>query len=98
MIKKRESEIASLKLEIHNQKQVIKSYEDQSVKLSDLEKKMKNMNSKHEKEIRVIEEKYRDKLKGMNRKLRYEDNPRLSNSFINVKIEEEEEKLIVYYN
>jgi hypothetical protein len=63
-----------MKSEILNLKQIIKSYEDQALKLSDLEKKLRNQNTRHEKEMKEIEDKYKDKIKVFSKKLsKYEE-------------------------
>ena len=55
-----------LKNEILNLKQIIKSYEDQSFKLVEMEKKLKSQNIKHEKDIKALQEKYIQKIKKLN--------------------------------
>lgn len=63
-----------MKNEIQNLKQILKSYEDQALKLSELEKKLRNQNTRHEKEMKEIEEKYKDKIKIFSKKLnKYEE-------------------------
>ena len=52
--------------EILNLKQIIKSYEDQSFKLVEMEKKLKSQNIKHEKDIKALQEKYIQKIKKLN--------------------------------
>ena len=66
---KKDSEINNLKLEIQNMKHILKSYEEQALKISDLEKKLRNQNTKHEKEMKSVEEKYKDKLKSFSKKI-----------------------------
>ncbi len=71
---KREIQFNSMRSEIQNLKHILKSYEDQAVKLSDLEKKLRNQNTRHEKEMKEIEEKYKDKIKIFSKKLsKYEE-------------------------
>lgn len=89
---KKDSEISQLKSEIHNMNQIIKSYEDQSVKMSEIEKKMKNINAKHEKEIKNLEEKYHEKMKVFSKKLlKYEEITKTASSFRTSRKEEDEE-------
>ena len=91
---KKDVEIAQQKTEINNMKQIIKSYEDQSLKMSELEKKMKNLVTKHEKDIKNLEEKYQEKLSVFTKKiLKYEEIAKTSNSFRTTKKDEEEEKV-----
>jgi hypothetical protein len=42
---------------------VIKSYEDQTVKIAELEKKLKNLKIRHERELKIQEEQFYEKLK-----------------------------------
>jgi hypothetical protein len=56
-------------LEVNNLKQILKSYEDQNIKLADMEKKLKNQNIKHEKLLRGVEEKYKERIKSYQSKL-----------------------------
>ena len=44
---------------------VIKSYEDQTVKIAELEKKLKNQKLKHERELKSQEEHFAEKLKSI---------------------------------
>jgi hypothetical protein len=72
-------------------KQVIKSYEDQSLKMSEIDKKMKNINAKHEKEIKSLEEKNEEKINILNRKIsKYEEMTKTTNSFKTTKKEDDE--------
>lgn len=50
-------------------KHILKSYEEQALKISELEKKLRNQNTKHEKEMKNVEEKYKDKLKSYSKKI-----------------------------
>jgi predicted RNase H-like nuclease (RuvC/YqgF family) len=71
---KRDQEIQSLKLEILQNNQILKSYEENNLKMTELEKKLRMQNSKHEKDLKAIEEKYMDKIKSLQKKvLQYED-------------------------
>jgi hypothetical protein len=91
---KKDIEIAQQKTEINNMKQIIKSYEDQSLKMSELEKKMKNLVAKHEKDIKTLEEKYQEKLSVFTKKiLKYEEIAKTSNSYRTTKKDEEEERV-----
>ena len=58
------NEIMNLKKEIKSQKKIIKSYEEQNIKLSENEKKLKSMMTKNEK-------KYKNDIELLNKKLRY---------------------------
>ncbi len=66
---KKEIENASLKNEIQNLKQILKSYEDQALKMSELEKKYRNQTTKHEKDLKAVEEKYVEKIRSMSKKI-----------------------------
>ena len=71
---RKDQEIQNLKLEILQINQILKSYEDNNLKMSELEKKLRNQNIKHEKEIKAIDDKYKDKTRLMAKKLaKYED-------------------------
>jgi hypothetical protein len=70
---KKENEIYALKLEINNLKQVIKSYEDQNLKLAEMEKKLKNQNLKFEKQIKALEDKYKERIQVYKDRYRDED-------------------------
>jgi hypothetical protein len=71
---KKDNEIYALRLEINNLKQVVKSYEDQNLKLAEMEKKLKNQNIKFDKQIKQIEDKYKERIKSYQDKLRSFDN------------------------
>jgi len=48
--------------------------------MSDLEKKLRIQNVKHEKELKLIEDKYSEKIKILNRKIsNYEENLKINN-------------------
>lgn len=95
-LESRDSEVTVLKNEVNNLKHILKSYEEQSVKISELEKKLRNQNTKHEKEMKRLEEKYKEKVKLFNKKLStYEDMMKHNSSFKTVNIEEEEDKVNV---
>lgn len=56
-------------------RQLLKSYEDQNLKLVEMEKKLKNQNMKYEKHLKEIEEKFNEIIKSYQEKLNYyEDN------------------------
>ena len=79
-------------------KQIIKSYEDQSVKTAELEKKLKNIFAKHEKELKNLEEKYEEKIKILNRKIsKFEEITRTNNSFKSNYEEGEKSNVINYF-
>jgi hypothetical protein len=42
---------------------VLKSYEDQSLKFAEMEKKLKNQNIRSEKQFKQMEEKYKEQIK-----------------------------------
>lgn len=65
----KDTELNELKKEIANYKQILKSYEDQNLKISELEKKLRNQNIKNEKEIKSLESSYEDKIKSLNKKI-----------------------------
>jgi predicted nucleic acid-binding Zn-ribbon protein len=83
---KKDSEISQLKNEIQNLKHILKSYEDQALKLSDLEKKLRNQNTKHEKEMKTLEDKYKEKIKAFSNKLTsYEEMLKFNTTFKTLK-------------
>ena len=91
---KKESEIGNLKSEIQNLKHILKSYEDQAIKLSDLEKKLRNQNTKHEKEMKSLEEKYKEKIKAFSMKLTsYEEMLKNNTTFRTLKKDKDEDDL-----
>ena len=57
---KKENEINKLKNDIGQTKQLLKAYEDQNLKMAELEKKLRNIKLLHGKEIKMIEEKYKE--------------------------------------
>lgn len=60
-----------LRKEVSNYKQILKSYEDQNLKISELENKLRNQNLKSEKDIKNLEMNYEDKIKTLNKKINY---------------------------
>ena len=56
----KDNEINKLKSDIGQTRQLLKSYEDQSLKMTDLEKKLRNIKNIHEKDLKMIEEKYKE--------------------------------------
>ncbi len=62
---KRDQEIQNLKLEILQNNKLLKSYEENSLKMTELEKKLRNQNTKHEKDIKI----YAEKIKALNKKI-----------------------------
>jgi len=64
-----EEDIKNYMKEIHQLNQVIKTYEDHNKKISDIEKKMRLLKAKHEKEIKDIEAYYKDKIVYLTKKL-----------------------------
>jgi len=54
--------------------QLLKSYEENNLKMTELEKKLRVQNSKHEKDLKALEEKYTEKIKMLQKKVfQYED-------------------------
>lgn len=91
---KKDSEILSLKNEILNLKHILKSYEEQALKLSELEKKLKVQNSKHEKETKLIEDKYKEKIKTFSKKLlNYEEMLKINTSFKTVRKDNKDDEM-----
>jgi len=66
---KKDYEINELKKEVLNYKQILKSYEDQNLKISELEKKLRYQNIKNEKEIKTLESNYEQKINAFNKKV-----------------------------
>lgn len=64
-----EGEITNYKKEIENLNKIIKTYEDHNLKIVDLEKKIRLIKVKHEKEIKEIEILYKEKINFMNKKI-----------------------------
>lgn len=64
-----EEEIKNYVKEINQLNQVIKTYEDHNKKISDVEKKIRILKAKHEKEIKDIEAYYKDKITYLTKKL-----------------------------
>jgi hypothetical protein len=65
------SEVSCLKNEIGNLKLLLKSYEDQNLKLAELEKKLKTQNLKHDSEMKLLQDNYKMKIKHLTKKLFY---------------------------
>lgn len=60
--------------------------------MSDLEKKLRNQNIKHEKELKLIEDKYAEKIKVLDRKINYyEETLKMNSSNSNYKSYKQEE-------
>lgn len=97
---KKDDEIQNLKNSVNNLKQILKSYEEQSLKMSDLEKKLRSQNVKHEKELKLIEDKYAEKIKILNRKINfYEETLKINNfAYKSFKVEDEEISKINSFN
>ncbi len=57
-----EEEIKNYKEEINQLNQVVKTYEEHNKKICDVEKKIRIIKAKHEKEIKDIEAYYKDKI------------------------------------
>lgn len=96
---KKDIEISSLKTEIQGLKHIIKSYDEQSVKLSELEKKLKIQNLNHNKEMKEAEDKYKNKILSFSKKLEsYEELIKANKGLktINKRIDEEAELTNVY--
>ncbi len=64
-----EEEIKNYIREISELNQVIKTYEDHNKKISEVEKKIRILKVKHEKEIKEIEAYYKDKITYLSKKL-----------------------------
>jgi len=58
--KKESAEITKLKYDIGQTRTLLKSYEDQNLKMAELEKKLRNIHTKHDREIKLVEEKYKE--------------------------------------
>jgi hypothetical protein len=85
-----------LKTEIKNLKQILKSYEDQNLKLTEMEKKLRSANAKHEKDMKSIEEKYKEKIKQFTQKLQnFEDMSKTRFSYKPSSNEEEGDRMNV---
>ena len=75
-------------------KQVLKSYEEINLKSSDLEKKLRNANAKHEKEIKTLEETYTEKIKILTKKItQYEETFKINNFAYKSNLEEDSNNL-----
>jgi len=57
---KKDTDIVNLKNEIHQLKQLLRSYEEQNFKMSEMEKKLRMQKAKHEKELKLMESKYNE--------------------------------------
>jgi len=90
-LEKKDTEMLLLKSEIQNLKHILKSYEDQALKLSDLEKKLRNQNTKHEKEMKLMDEKYKEKLRHFAKKYSNPDEAiKFNSSFKTTRKDEDE--------
>jgi len=61
--------------------------------MSDLEKKLRNQNVKHEKELKLIEDKYAEKIKILNRKITYYEETLKMNNFAYKTFKQEDEEI-----
>ena len=52
--------VENLKNENLNLKQIIKSYEERNISITELERKIREKQAKHEKELKDLEDKYKD--------------------------------------
>ena len=86
----KDEEIQNLKDSVENLKQILKSYEEQSMKMSDLEKKFRSQNIKHEKELKLIENKYADKVKILDKNISYYEEILKLNNFAYSSLKQEE--------
>ncbi len=66
---KKDLEILELKQENYNNLKVIESYEEQNIKLTELEKKLRNQQIKYEKEKKIQENLYQETIKNLNSKI-----------------------------
>ena len=75
-------EYNELKIELKNTLLILKKYEEQNLKLSDGEKKLKNLLVKKEKEFLEMENKLKEEIKLLNKKILSleEKNKKISNS------------------
>jgi hypothetical protein len=63
-----------LKAELENLKILLHSYERQNLKVTELEIKLRNLQFKYDKEIKKLDDQYKDKLSNLNKSLQhYED-------------------------
>ena len=69
-----------LKQENYNNLKVIESYEDQNLKLTELEKKLRNHQIKFDKEKKIQENLYQETIKNLNSKI-----VKLENEILNYK-------------
>ena len=61
--------------------------------MSDLEKKLRTQNVKHEKELKLIEDKYAEKIKILNRKINYYEETLKINNFAYRSFKNEDEEV-----
>jgi hypothetical protein len=91
---KKDEEIQSLKSNLDNLKQVLKSYEEINLKSSDLEKKLRNANAKHEKEIKSLEDNYSEKIRILMKKItQYEETLKINNFAYKSNLDDESNNL-----
>jgi hypothetical protein len=84
MIEKKDKEIKKLKSEIENMKIIIQSYENQNLKITELEVKLRSQNLRHEKEMKILREKYEEKISNLNKSIYMEySNERKQNISLN---------------
>ena len=71
---KKDKEIKKLTGEIDNMKMILSSYEQQNTKITNLEVKLRTTNIKHEKEIKSIEDKFKQEISYLNKTItKYEE-------------------------
>jgi chromosome segregation ATPase len=66
-VDRKDKEIKRLTGEIDNYKSILSSYEQQNAKITDLEVKLRNTNIKHEKEIKSLEDKFKEEISYLNK-------------------------------
>lgn len=78
--------VENMKNENINLKHIIKSYEERNISITELERKIREKQAKHEKELKDLEARYKEvnfsflnkKLKNLSKKLRNDDNSKNS--------------------
>lgn len=74
-------DITSNKTEVNNYKQLLKSYENQTLKLCENERKLKSQLIKKDKDLKIIELNYKDQIRVLNKKIYfYEEKMKTNNS------------------
>jgi len=83
----------NLKNENQSLKQIIKSYEERNISITELEKKIREKQAKHDRELKELEAKYKEiiytiiyKIRQLNKRLKFEDSSKTLHTKDNTRV------------